>query len=191
MAATPSLKWSMTTPYEGGTHTWSFKTHFLGGVPSDRAAWEALWTDMYDDVLACFPSTIHTVGITGYVNDTTPAVFSDTADGPGTLTLTTGDQAPAYITALPFWTTDARNSRGGPIFLRNFFHGACVTTGDRDKVVAEQVVAINHWASKFGDGGAGYTDGVNVYKRGGPDGVAGLAGSCREFVSHRVLARRG
>lgn len=192
MAAMPSLKLLFDTAYRGTIKDWSIKCHFSGGLPADGTHWDAFVSDMFDDVLAMIPDRCRLKGAVGYQTDALPAVYThDFGPDVGTLIESGGQKQAAYVAALASWTTDARNARGAPIFLRNFIHGAASDDTDLDQVLAAQDTAITAWAHKFSDAGTGYSDGTNTYKRAGPNGAVGLEGSCRDFLSHRVLARRG
>lgn len=191
MAATPSLKFSFQTPYKGGTKQWSTKFHFIGGIPADTAAWSAFVTDVWGQLYPYLRDDQKFVLANGYLDDSSPAVFTEIEDAFGTSTDSGLEKQTAYVATLLAWSTDAHNARGGPIFLHNYLHGAITQSTDSDEVPSDQLTGLTAFAHRWSDAGTGFSDGTNTYKRAGPEGVAGLVGTCREFVSHRVLARRG
>lgn len=187
----PSIKLSFTIPYRGGLKDWSMKMHFSGGTPANDAAWTTFGAALYTELEPAIRNDCFLTQLDGYTEDGTPAVFTATHHTAGTFDPSAFDPQAAYMAALLYWTTDARNSRGGPIYLRNFVHGAAADPADLDAVASTQLTALEAFAARFDDAGAGFSDGTNTYKRCGPRGAVGLVGSARPFLSHRVLARRG
>lgn len=177
-------------PYRGGTKDWSTRFH-LSAEPPDTSHWHNLFEAMWADLKAGIRGDVQLMYATGYTNDTTPYVWREEFDGTfGTLTPAAPEQA-AIICALLHFTTDVRNSRGGPVFLRNFIHGVNASSSDYDAPSSTQKAALNTFASTLAGDGAGYSDGTTTYHRAGPDGDSGIVGTCNDFLSRRVLARRG
>lgn len=191
MAAMPKIKFNMTIPYRGTSKTWSTSMHFNGGFPASLSAATTLISNMVTDFKAGVRADVEFVNALLYPNDTDPFEYNVAIETFGSLPTSDGTDQAAIICALLSWTTDARNSRGGPVYLRNFIHGAETQSGDLDAIVSAQKSALQTFAAKFDDAGVGYSDGTNTYKRAGPNGVAGLVGTCETFASRRVLARRG
>jgi hypothetical protein len=191
MAAMPSIKWRLQIPREGGTKDWSTKMHFNGGFPANLSAATDLIVNMMADFKQGLREDVQVVDAVFYEDDTSPSVFTVPVATFGEILKSAGDPQAAIICALISWTTDARNSRGGPIYLRNFLHGAVCLGTDLEQLLALQKSKLQAFAGQFDDSGAGYSDGTNTYHRAGPDGVAGLVGTCELFVSRRVMARRG
>lgn len=188
----PSVKFTFSAPYRGGSKTPSCKFHFNGGFPADYSHAVTLYHAIRDKLKLGIREDINITGGIFYPNDTSPAAYTITGDTTGgSITLASGDPQALLVAALIRWTTDAHNTRGGPIYLRNFVHGVVAPSTDFDFVTSAQETALAAFAAQFADGGAGFSDGTNTYKRCGPNGVAGLVGTCRQASSRRVLARRG
>lgn len=191
MAPQPSLQINFLTPYRGGTHPWSTKFHFSGFTPSTDAEWLSVASAIWDPLKLYISERIQLQSFRGYVNDTSPAAYNliDTtlANWPDD----EGNPSPAYMASLLTWTTDQRNSRGGPIFCHNFLHGMSNQTTDVDALVSEQQVGLQAFAHDFSDAGGGFTASGHTIKRCTPNGAIGLEGICKAYLSHRVLARRG
>lgn len=191
MTAMPKVKLRCTIPYKGGTKDWSTTMHFSGGFPSDEAHATTFLGGLCDDLVLGMRSDVTIVDGVFYEDDSSPSTWTIPVDNAGVIPASDGDASPAIIAALLVWETDARNSRGGPIYLRNFIHGTVTKTTDYDSLVDAMGEPLAGFAAQFGGDGAGYGDGVTTYHRVGPDGVSGIDGTCRAFVSRRVLARRG
>lgn len=192
MAPMPSLKFGFEIPYRGGTKFTSTKFHFNGGTPSSDAEWLALWSAMWTDLRLGIAADVLLTNVNGYPNDTSPSAYVWVGSSRGSFDRSADLSQAAINCALLSWTTDARNSRGGPVYLRNFIH--CVTAEsetDLDTLLTAQLTPLNAFAAKFDDAGAGYSDGTNTHKRAGPNGAVGLVGTCESKLTRRVLARRG
>lgn len=192
MAPTPSLKLTFSSPYRGGQHSWSCKFHFAGGYPTTSGERIAFYHAVRDGLKVGLLDTTNITGGWLYPDDTSPSDWYSGVDttGGSIAPHTSGDQA-LYVAALLRWTTTQRNSRGGPIYLRNFIHGVKQDTADFDMVIAAQQSALDGFAHDFSAAGAGFSDGTHTLNRAGPNGAVGQAGTCNTYVSHRVLARRG
>lgn len=193
MAAMPSLKLNFTVPYRGTSKTWSSKFHFAGGLPPDLAHWTTFADNVWASLKAGMRNDVHIEGFVGYANDTTPAVASGVMSGVGSIDASAHEYiGVSYLSANLSWTTDQRNSRGGPIYLRNFIHGAIALDLDHlDELLDTQQAALATFAQTFDAAHAGFSDGATSYHRAGPNGAVGLVGTCKEWIGHRVLARRG
>jgi hypothetical protein len=197
MAENPSLRLFFQLPYKGGEHAFSCRFH-LTLEPATEGDWhdltEAVWANSTAGLRKGMLDTVAFTEARGYSGAAhTPAVytedFGDTSFG---LIGTSGDIQSAYIAALPYWTTDATNSRGQSIYLRNFVHGVKLASASTGAAIdSTQLAALEAFANQFSDAGGGWDVDGTVYKRCAPGGAVGLSGSCRQYPNHRVLARRG
>lgn len=192
----PSLRLFFTIPYKGGSHDWSIRCH-ITELPATSGDWsdllDAVWGNadagLAHGVLDC----VNLVEARGYSGVSgAPAVWDEViSENVGDI-VTSGDIQAAYVAALPAWTTDARNSRGQPIYLRNFIHGVKLASASPGAAIdSTQHTALAAWAEQFSDAGGGFDVDGTIYKRCAPGGAVGLTGTCREYPNHRVLARRG
>jgi hypothetical protein len=185
-----------TVPNKGGTKDWSIRLHLTGSTPASSTAWDNLVNDIWfsgtHGLNLGLSDEVSFIEAIGYADDTSPHVYDHAYSGSvGSLASTAGVQS-AYLAALAYWNTDARTSNGHPIYCRNFLHGVLLDAENAGAgVLAAQRTALAAWANKGSDSGGGWTDGTNLHKRCAPGGAVGLTGACRQYPSHRVLARRG
>lgn len=183
-------------PYKGGDHAWSCRFH-LTELPPTSGDWsdlvDAVWGNETAGLAHGVLDSVHLTEARGYSGVSgAPAVYDQLiTENVGDIP-TTGDIQTAYVAALPAWTTDARNSRGQPIYLRNFVHGVKLASASPGAAIdSTQLAALAAWANQFSDAGGGFDVDGTIYKRCAPGGAVGLTGTCREYPNHRVLARRG
>ena len=186
-----------TLDYRAAVEEWSNHYHLTGTPPSSPSAWRTLF-----DALVAAEKTLYNGGVTviggyGYDDDATTAhavwsvdlrVTPDTPVG-GTFA-TTGHQFPGDAAAWCRWKLNRNNSKGKPIYLRKYFHGALglvSPTGDQtDTILAAQVTAYAAFATLL-DTGAG-VGGTHIRDTGGASIVSN---GCSSFITTRTLKRRG
>lgn len=194
----PSLQFKFSVPKLGAAHTWSMKWHFAGGTPADATAWSTLALAVWDELKPGLADDVFWLAAVGYDQDEVKpivAAWSEVRDGTehGTYSPAIADnRAPSFCAGLLRWTTDQRNSRGGPIGLRNFVHGVFTEgTTVPDVLAGGQQEALDAFAAQWDASGSGFSDGTNAYHRAGPNGAVGQVGTCSPDIARRVLARRG
>jgi len=192
VAATASIRFKFTIPYRGGVHAWSSRFHFDGGAPADAAHWDtlrsAIWTSLKPGILA----DVLLTEVLGYAPGAGAAVYTHPVASEGGSYVVSGDVQTAYIAAVLGWSTDQRDVRNHPIYLRNFIHGVILASADPGAQIADaQQTALRTFAHAFSDAGGGFSDGAVTHKRAGPNGAVGLDGGCGSWPGHRVLSRRG
>lgn len=190
MAATPSLKVICSFTYRGAAQQWSNRLHFSGGTPADNAAWEALFDDFLNAAVAgvrkgfigIIPSYVTVEKIVAYVAGSDISVHEKDYSLPGERTATnfraSGDSA-----TLIRWLTDARTSKGHPVYLFSYVHGAQCQSGDGDDLNTGDRAAAQGYAQHWWD--AGFTDGTNTYHRAGPNGATAVSSEVDPYVRHR------
>jgi hypothetical protein len=191
MAPTPSLRMLFTIPVKGAPHQWSIRMHLAGGLPANSSEWHTLAEDIWTDMQPFLRTDVETTEWIGYANDTTPSVWNELVGASGTLSNGSDMVQAPYVCLGLKWTTTQRDSRGHPIYLRNFIHGAITIPGTVDEIPNAQATPAIAFAEKFSAGGVGYTVGGNTYHRAGPNGAVAQAGTILTYVTHRVLKRRG
>src|SRR3954454_17276008 len=85
------------------------------------------------------------------------------------------------------WKTDRYNTKGKPIYLRKYYHGALVLTGDRDAVAAGQKGALDAFGLKMRDGT--FTEGRIIRSQKQVETLIGHGYA--SYVTTRTLKRRG
>jgi hypothetical protein len=175
-----------TLPYQGGTRTFSNDYHANGGVPADNSHWDALF-----DAIVAAEKLIYQSGITiteavGYTGAGTIATHSKAYTTAGTASLT-GANPPGDVAALLRFATAARTSKGHPIYLFNYFHGAVIQSGaDFELLSTAQKTLIETYGTAWL---TGFSDGTNTYVRAGPRGANATARTVHQFVTHRDFPR--
>jgi len=175
--------------YRGAPEEYSNTYHFDGGPPATQAAWLT-----FDNNVRAAEKAIYRTGhvvikrTIGYASDETPAEWARTFDtqctGAYNGLLTPGDCA-VWIR----YQTDRRDSRGHPVFLRNYYHPAYHDDpGAVDSVAAGQRAALSIYAAAWV---AGFSDGSVTHKRTGPDSLGATAHGVAVYIGRRKLKRRG
>lgn len=169
MASTASIRVLKTTPYRGGTRTWSNRYHFDGGAPADSTKWTTFSDAIVNAEKACLTSATQTIVETfGYAAGSDVPVFSKTYSTAGTYNAGSNPQAPGDCAILVRFSTAARTSKNHPLYLFNYYHGVVLSSvSNPDVVIATQITAVNTYASAWI---TGFSDGAVTHHRAGPNG---------------------
>jgi len=201
MAAISTTRASLTivksTQYRDAPEEWSNTYFFTGTLPASPSSWKTLADAVIAEEKLCYDSGTEVVRAIGHQAGQSVAVWSydyaaHSATVAGTLTPGTGATlCPLDCAVWIRWSTDQLTSKGKPIYLRTYMHGAynIVAGGDADDVAPNQLAALQEygedWIAGFADG-----DAVN-HTRCGPKGAVGLTALAGPFVTTRTLERRG
>lgn len=178
-----------TINYRGANEEWSNKYHFDGGAPADQAKWLTFANAVWAEERKIFTNAVNLQRVIGYTADGTPADFAWTNVSPGTLVATGGSPCPGDCATWIRWTTARHDSRGHPVYLRNYYHNAYYSTGGQvDLVLPLLKVAMETYGSTWT---AGHSDGSVTHKRTGPDSLGATGRAASTFISRRKLKRRG
>lgn len=190
MAATPSIRIVSSFTYRGATQLFSSRFHFSGGTPADLSAWHALAEDIIAGatggvrygILAPLPSHVTVVRAIGYDASSDVSVYDEDFSLNGDSVV--ADHASGDSCMLLRWLTAARSSKGHPIYLFSYLHGACsASSTDGDTLDSGMRTRAQDFAQRWWD--AGFTDGTNTYKRAGPNGATAVSSEVDPFVRHR------
>lgn len=174
--------------YRGATEEFSNRYHFGGPTITTDAKWLALDLAIRAAEKTILPPHVKIVRSLAYNSDVGPATWSRTADTVGTGSFG-GERAPGDCAVWIRWETDDRDSRGHPIYLRNYYHGAMMAAGtDPDSIYADQKTALLAYGS---DWVTGFSDGDDLHYRVGPAGAPAVSRHVSQWVARRKLKRRG
>lgn len=150
-----SIRVVKTSPYKGGTKTWSNRYFFNGSDPSGSAAWAALAALLEPWEKPLITSASHIVEYIGYNAGSDVPVWSSSVSVAGTGTY--GDSAliaPLECCALTKFTTTQRTSKNHPIYLFKYRHDVAAALGS-DRELLHNDVKTNiqdydaHWVTGF------------------------------------------
>jgi hypothetical protein len=188
VAPLPSIKIIKSFPYEGATKQFSNRYHFTGGTPADSAHWAAMLALIYAQEKLIYGSEVTIIGATGYDAGSDLPVYSNAASIAGTYSPgATTVRAPGDCVAIGRWSTAARTSKNHPVYLFSYWHGVYRDPSSADMVAGDQQtkygVYMNEWDT------VGFSDGVNTYKRGGPNGASATGHVEPTVIRHRDFPR--
>lgn len=141
--ANPGIVVVKSFTYRDLPEEWSNGYHFAGSAPESDDDWISLCDDFIALEAAALANTVHIVRVLCYDDydgthdsvytydlathsGTVPGTRSEPVDATGSMA---GDQA--YFAR---WPTGQRSSKGKPIYLFKYWHGAWPATDDRDKL---------------------------------------------------------
>lgn len=184
VSTVPSLKFRFSTPYKGGTKSWSIRWHFSGGTPANLAAWTTLANAIAADLKNIISARTTLVDATTYNAGSEVPTNVIALNLAGTFVDGTAAAAPLECAAMVKWTTTQRTSKNHPIYLFQYLHDVYQTIGSADKEL------LNPTQRGFIDGFAtrsvtGYSDGTLTLKRAGPRGAVAQAKILPTYITHR------
>lgn len=191
MPTTPSLKIEKTTPYLGGSVTWSNRYHLSGGTPADTAHWTTLSDAVVTAEKACYasgPVTTQIVKSVGYNAGSEVPVFSKVYATNGTLAPAgTIPAAPGDAAVLIRYATNSRTAKNHPLYLFNYVHGVYTNgVSSQDYPWATQKTALGTYAAAWI---VGFSDGSLTLKRCGPNGDLATGYLVGTYITHRDFPR--
>jgi hypothetical protein len=188
MASSPSTQISIridkTSPYKGGTKTWSNRYHFDSTVAMTEAVFDALadWLVGIEKYILATEVTI--IGAVGYDPGSDVPVWSKSYSQAGLEVPGSSERVgPLEQALLVRFTTTQRSVKNHPIYGFKYYHGAIVADGtDRELVPSGRKTS---WDSQIAGMVSGTTVGGTLYKVSGPRGAVYQSGACETYYTHR------
>lgn len=191
---TPFLTINKSMTWRGSREVWSNGYH-LDSTPPSSQDWTDLLTAVWQLESAFLAPDVQLEGGTGHEPGTPPVLVWETdaapvGEGgpPGTFVagaayhLTPGDVA-GWVR----WGTDLKNSRGKPVYLRNYYHGMYVASDGNtiDPIQHSGMLALGQaWQNGVSVGG-------RTYRRTGPNHGTPQSHAVATYATTRTLERRG
>lgn len=191
-APTVRIKVIKTFSYRDASgEEWGNEYMFTGATPGDGTEWRDLFDALVTAEKPCYDSSVHVVKGYGYdsPDPTVASVWSVLLDTP--VAGTCGSAGSAFIAPGDTagwlrWGLDRRNSKGGPVFLRKYFHGLPIKDNDRDKPSGTWSGNADALGEKLVDGS--FIDGRTITDRLGTEVLGHASGP---YLTTRTLKRRG
>lgn len=181
------MKVTKSFTYRGVTRTFSNRYHFNGGTPADNAHWTTFSDAVVTAEKSIYDSAVTITKTTGYAAGSEIPVFTKTYSTIGTANYS-GLRCPGDAAVLVRYATAVRTSKNHPVYLYNYYHGACyVDSAHPDTVNAGQVTAMSSYAGTWI--GAGFSDGTTSYNRAGPNGATATGQLVEPYITHRDFPR--
>lgn len=193
MPDTISLVLIKSFTYRGQYEEWTNKYHLTGSNPQSYADWSTLADAVIAREAAGLLNTITYERVVGYNAGSNISAFNIDLPTPapqyykGQLVLPNGMiQAPGDVALTVRWLTPDRSSRGKPIYLRKYFHGA-ILDGGADHAWGTQLTTISTNMAALADG----TDMPGGRRLCGPQGSPAGQVVVAPYPTTRTLKRRG
>lgn len=143
--------------YRGdNTEEWSSGYVFKGVPPTTSAQWDSLRATVVALELPILSDETFVVRVTGHTSTDPGAIaayeFDYTVPGPppqGTFVGTGGVRMAGDQAAVVEWLTDRKTSKGKPIYLRKYFHGAFSSPSNPDSIETAWLTAAATYAGGF------------------------------------------
>lgn len=119
--AQPSIRVIFTSPYKGGTRTWSQRYFFTGGNFT-APQFAALVAVLEATLKTLVTSVTHITEYIGYDIGSDVPVRTSTVSVAGTYSPSTNPQMPLEVCALVKLTTTQRSTKNHPIYGFKYFH---------------------------------------------------------------------
>lgn len=179
-----SIRCVYSSPYKGGTRTWSNRFFFNSSVAMTTAVFESLSDSIVANMKACVTPATTITETVGYDAGSDVPTHSKTYTTAGEAT-PGADEAIAPLEVCTLWRFDTtqRTTKNHPVYLFKYVHNQILgTTTDRELVVtgrrATQDAVLGHFVT-------GFTVGGTTYKLSGPRGAVAQSGHCETFFTHR------
>lgn len=185
MAATPSIKVVKTSPFKGGSRTWSNRYHFNGGTPADATHWHTLMDNVTTAEKATLNADSHIIEALGYAAGSDVPVATKVYSLAGTSAVASNfENVPLEVAALIRWSTAARTTKNHPIYLFSYMHATYVKSNvaDYDTLHA---TASSQYATYATAWISGFSDGTITAVRASPNGAVATGSIVEEYVTHR------
>ncbi len=183
MAVTPSCKVVYTSPYQGGTKSWSNRYHWTGPDWASQGQFDTFAVALETQLIAILTTRSTMVQMVAYQAGSDLPAYTHAFGTAGTFALSTFPSLPLETVALARWTTDARTSKNHPVYLFKYWHDVqsdALTTPDLLRTGLRTPMATRATALV-----TGISDGTNTRKLAGPNGAVAQAGSIDLYVTHR------
>jgi len=169
--------------------------YHLDVVPPSSADWSALFSAVWDLEKVFLGIDVQLEGATGHESGEPPVLVWEydqppPGEGGSAGSFVPGAQeygTPGDAAGWVRWGTDLKNTRGKPVYLRNYYHGM-FTTGDPDRIAPGQITGLGALGAAFQ---AGITTGGRTYRRTGPNHGSPQSHKVSDFITTRTLKRRG
>lgn len=177
------MKLSFTSPYRGGTKTWSQLWHFTGPDWANAGQFTTLRTALLGQITGLLPSDTHAVSATAYNAGSSVPVFTDTFSTAGSSTASGGVVTPLEDCALVKFTTTQRTTKNHPIYLFKWFRA--VRAGGAGAAETLDSGLKGNINSNMGTILAGLSDGTNTRQYCGPFGAVAQTRIVETYVHAR------
>lgn len=188
MPTTPSTQISIrltySSPYKGGTKTWSNRFYFNSTAAMTQAIFDDLADQLRDTLKACITSSSTVTGAIGYNPGSDIPAFSKTYTTAGTA-VPSGSESIAPLEVVSLWrfTTTQRTVKNHPIYLFKYIHNQILgATGARETMVSGRRTTQQ---SEVDGLVAGLVHSGVTYKLAGPRGAVAQSGIVETYFTHR------
>lgn len=178
-----SIKFVFTSPYEGGTKTWSTRFFVTGGDWQDQTHFNTFADAVQTDIRSATSTETTIVEAVGYNGGSFLPVYTRAYAHAGSVALVGPAFAPLECVYLLKFTTDARSTKNHPIYLYNYIHNAMIDSATTPETPRADMLAV--WNTRCNELVAGYSDGTLTRKRCGPRGAVAQSGACETYLTHR------
>jgi hypothetical protein len=187
MSASASIKVVKSITYRGVVRSWSNRYHFSNDQPSTAAQWLTFSDAVVNAEKNCTSVYCVITGTFGYAAGSDVPVYQKVYTTAGLLALGTGLRTPGDVAGLVRYSTAKRTTKNHPLYLFNYYHGVySETTNAQDAWATASVTAFNTYGTAWV---TGFSDGVAVHKRAGPQGDIATGVYVAPYLTHRDFPR--